>query len=109
MNNYTCKVCGKEYDTITFSSSYCSRECFAAQYWNKYLDDSALIINGICYHAATEEPKRIYKSFAGFSKVYKYEIHTTDGRIIKTNKLYVNGYVPEGIADNAAIVKGGNK
>lgn len=100
-----CKVCGKEYDTITFSSSYCSRECFAAHYWEKYLDSAAIIIDGICYHAAEEPVKKVYKTFAGFGN--KYKIQMNDGRIIQADKLYINGYVPEDIVDNAAFLKRG--
>lgn len=46
-----CTVCGKEIERTPYTNpTICSPACFDENFWNKCLDDSAIIIDGTCYH-----------------------------------------------------------
>ena len=101
-----CIICGKEIEKSAYSHKViCSSECFHVDFWNDRLDDTAIIINGECYHDGGRKPKG-YSGFMGHSG-REFIIKMNDGRIIETNNLWYNGEVPKerNIADNAQFVE----
>jgi hypothetical protein len=68
------------------------------------LDDTAIIINGECYHDGGMKPPG-YGGFMGHSgKLFKIEM--LDGRVIETNNLWYNGEIPveRKVEDNARFI-----
>ena len=100
-----CVICGKEIEKSGYSNKVlCSSECFSVDFWNDCLDDTAIIVNGECYHNGGMKPDN-YSGFLGFSGRL-FTIQMNDGRVIKTNNLWYNGEIPKerGIADNARFI-----
>ena len=100
-----CIICGKEIEKSGYSHKViCSSECFSIDFWNECLDESAIIVNGECYHDGGRKPKG-YSGFMGFGG-QEFTIKMNDGRIIDTNNLWYNGEVPKerGISDNAQFI-----
>lgn len=102
---YTCSICGKHFeDNPMYSGNICSDECFTKDFWNKALDDEAIIVNGECYHIGPEDFPAIFRGFGG----RKFVIQFNDGRKITTTNLWNQGEIPEEFhrEDNAVILKG---
>jgi hypothetical protein len=101
-----CIICGKEIEKSSYSHKViCSSECFHVDFWNNCLDDSAIIIDGECYHDRGRKPK-CCSGFLGFGGA-EFTIKMNNGRIIRTNNLWCNGKVPEErqVSDNACFIK----
>lgn len=101
-----CIICGKEIEKSSYTHKViCSSECFSVDFWNDTLDDTAIIIDGECYHDGGMKPKN-YSGFLGFSGAL-FKIKMNDGRVFETNNLWYNGVVPKerGIEDNAIFIK----
>lgn len=102
-----CKICNKEYKESPFFPSLmiCSHECHTVDFWNRALDDKAIIIDGVCYHDGGNKPKE-KSSFLGHSgRIFK--IKFKDGSLLVTNNLWYNGDVPKerNVIDNAEFVE----
>ena len=100
-----CIICGKEIEKSRYMNAVlCSSECFSVNFWNECLDDSAIIIDGACYHDGGKKPKG-YRGFMGFGGVL-FKIKMNNGEVIETNNLWHNGKVPEdrNIKDNAVFI-----
>lgn len=99
-----CAICGKEFKKSMYSHKMlCSSECFVIDFWNKCLDENAIIIDGRCYHDGGRQPDgTIFLGFGG----REFTIEMNDGRIIKTNNLWHNGEVPKerNVKDNAKFI-----
>ena len=101
-----CIICGKEIEKSGYSHKViCSSECFSVDFWNDALDDTAIIIDGECYHDGGMKPKN-YSGFLGFSGAL-FKIKMNDDRVFETNNLWYNGVVPKerGVKDNAIFIK----
>ncbi len=101
-----CIICGKELKKSAYTNAVlCSRDCFDVNFWNENIDDTAIIINGECYHDGGRKPSD-YRGFLGHSGRY-FKIQMNDGRIIETNNLWYNGEVPKEreVKDNACFIK----
>lgn len=100
-----CKICGKEFNKKMYYEPICSYECFLIDYWNKALDETAIIIDGICYHDGgfVENPYK-YAFLGHAGRIFK--IHMNDGRKFITNNLWYQGEIPanRNIKDNARFV-----
>lgn len=100
-----CIVCGKEiekscYMDVILCSSF---DCFLTNFWDNCLDDSALIIDGECYHDGGKSSRK--NRDLGFGgRICK--IKKKNGEIIETNNLWYNGKVPKerNIEDNAEFI-----
>lgn len=100
-----CIICGKEVEKSMYSNAcLCSSDCFSVNFWNECLDDSAIIINGECYHDGGTKPSD-FKGFLGHAG-HVFTIRMKDGRVFSTNNLWYNGEVPEErqISDNAEFI-----
>ncbi len=98
-----CIICGKEIVKSQYMhKTLCSSECFHIDFWNDCLDESAIIIDGICYHDAGSSVA-CGKGFDG--RMFKIQMH--DGRIIETDNLRYNGEVPKerNVKDNAVFMR----
>ena len=95
-----CVVCGKEIDKPSYIGGVCSHSCLIKQYWQEVLDDSAIIINGECYHIGKKNTN--FRGFGG----KKYTILFNDGIKITTTNLWHNGKIPEEflVPDNAKFI-----
>lgn len=100
-----CVVCGKHYDKALFSGvKVCSIECFHEDFWNKALDKTAIIVDGICYHDGG--PSKSPAEFRGHAG-REFVIQRLDrNEIIVTNNLWCNGEIPpeRNIKDNARFL-----
>ena len=103
-----CKICGKEFEDSPFYDNLhlCSQECFHIDFWNRTLDDRAIIIDGECYHDGGNAPneKRTYLlGHAGREFTIQFK---DTGEIIKTNNLWYNGVIPKerNVEDNAVFL-----
>lgn len=99
-----CIICGRDIEESIYSEDLCSSECFYTNFWNKVIDDTAIIINGECYHDGGKKSKG-YSGFMGFGgRLFK--IKKNNGEIIETNNLWYNGKVPKdrNIEDNAVFI-----
>lgn len=99
-----CVICGKEIERSFYADAIiCSGRCFNKHFWNKTLDDAAIIINGACYHDAEPENCSVFLGHGG----QHFSIEMFDGRVIETNNLWYNGEVPTelNIKDNARFIK----
>jgi hypothetical protein len=74
-------------------------------FWDRCLDDAAIIINGECYHDGGRKPKN-YDGFMGFGG-REFKIKMNNGKVIETNNLWCNGTVPKdrNVEDNAVFIK----
>ncbi len=101
-----CIICGKEIEKSGYSHKViCSSECFSVDFWNETLDDTAIIVDGACYHDGGMKHNK-YTGFLGHAGRY-FKIEMNDGRIIETNNLWYNGEVPKerNIEDNARFIE----
>lgn len=101
-----CIICGKEIEKSGYSHKViCSSECFSVDFWNDTLDNTAIIIDGECYHDGGAKSAS-YSGFLGHSG-RQFKIKMNDGRVIETNNLWYNGVVPKerDIEDNAYFIK----
>lgn len=103
-----CKICGKEYtDSPYFDSCHlCSKECHTIDFWNRALDDKAIIIDGECYHDGGNRPNETRAYLLGCAG-RKFTIRFKDtGNVIETNNLWCNGRIPaeRNVKDNAEFV-----
>ena len=103
-----CKICGKDFEDSPFYPNLhlCSQECHHIDFWNRTLDNTAIIIDGECYHDGGNKPneKRGYLlGCAGRKFIIKFK---DTGEIIETNNLWCNGTVPKerNIPDNAVFI-----
>lgn len=98
-----CKICGKEFEYSPFmNDALCSGRCFTENFWNVFLDDTAIIIDGRCYHDCGEAPEGL-RGYDGCT----FHIRKNDGTLIITNNLRYNGIVPKerNVPDNACFVE----
>lgn len=101
-----CIICGKEIEKSEYMNAVlCSSECFHINFWNECLDDTAIIIDGECYHDGGKKPKE-YRGFLGFGGDI-FKIKKNSGEVIETNNLWYNGVVPKDrkIKDNAVFIE----
>ena len=101
-----CVICGKEIEKSMYSNAVlCSSECFSENFWNECLDETAIIIDGECYHDGGMKPP-VYQGFQGFGGRY-FKIQMNDGRVIETNNLWCNGDVPpeRNVQNNAIFIQ----
>lgn len=102
-----CVICGKEIERSAYMhKTLCSSECFHVDFWNDCLDETAIIIDGECYHDGGAKPSS-YRGDLGFGG-HNFTIQMNDGNIIETNNLRYNGVVPaeRNVKDNAVFLKG---
>ena len=104
-----CKICDKEFEKSLYHADLhiCSSECYRVDFWNQMLDNTAIIIDGECYHAGRNRPNEKHTNLLGFSgRKFKIQFKDT-GEVIETNNLWHNGTVPyeRNIADNAIFLK----
>ena len=96
---HKCPVCGRLAEPM-YMTGECSDKCFNTSFWNHTLDDTAIIIDGKCYH--------IGPSSLGFkgSGGRKFTIQFNDGKVINTDNLWCNGDVPKeyNVKDNAVFL-----
>lgn len=103
-----CKVCGKEYIDSPYYDEcrLCSRECHDIDFWNRTLDNKAIIVDGECYHDGGYVEKPIKTSYLGHSgRTFKIRFKS-DGKTIVTNNLWYNGVIPKerNVEDNAEFI-----
>ncbi len=97
-----CKICGNEIEKSCYIHEVlCGGKCFYDNFWDKTLDDEAIIIDGECYHDGGKT--ECEKGFGG--RLHK--IKMDDGRVIETDNLRYNGTVPKErkIKNNARFIK----
>lgn len=73
------------------------------KFWDRVLDNSAIIIDGECYHTAPENETGYFRGFGG----RKFKIQFLDNNeIIETTNLWHQGKVPEEYnrKDNAKFI-----
>ena len=100
-----CIVCGRQIEKSDYNNaSLCSKQCFDRLFWKEVLDDSAIIIDGKCYHVETERQHGVL-GHAG----REFVIQKDSGEIIRTNNLWSNGEIPDFAhrPDNARFVSKG--
>ena len=104
-----CMICGKEVKHNYYSEhsdffGLCGdAECFDKRFWQLALDDSAVIIKGVCYHIG-EEPKDLINTYGLGYGGMRFRIKMLDtGEVITTHNLRYNGDVPKeyAVKDNA--------
>lgn len=100
-----CPVCGKlmvfNYRSDVIDDCIC-RDCFTKEFWERVLDDKAIIVNGHCYHTADENTSSPFRGFGGT----KFKIRfLKDGRTIETTNLWSQGEIPKeyAVPDNAIM------
>ena len=101
-----CIICGKEIEKSQYMNAVlCSEECFKENFWNGCIDDTAIIINGKCYHDGGKKPEG-YRGFMGLNGAL-FKIKMNNGEIIDTNNLWYNGEIPKdrNIQDNAVFIR----
>ena len=99
-----CIICGKEIEKSRYADAVlCSSECFYVNFWNECLDESAIIINGKCYHDGGKNPIGYSGSLGYGGALFKIKLNS--GKIIETNNLRYNGEIPKdrNIKDNAVF------
>ena len=63
-----CEICGKEIEKSSYTNAdLCSSECFKIHFWDEHLDETAIIIDGECYHDGGNKPheREKYLGFGG--------------------------------------------
>ncbi len=97
-----CKCCGKEFKKSNFID-FCSSECLHKDFWDTVLDETAVIVNGHCFHIWPDG-----KTDCGFlgHGGSEFKIQFNDGRVVVTHNLWHNGEVPKdrNIQDNAKFI-----
>lgn len=73
------------------------------KFWEETLDDTAVIVNGRCYHIGAEDSKSSFRGFGGAPWIIEF----FDGRVVHTTNLWCNGTIPSelGVQDNAKFGK----
>ena len=73
------------------------------KFWEKVLDDTAVIAGGRCYHIGAEDSKSAFRGFGGAPWVIEF----FDGRKVYTTNLWDNGKIPPelGVQDNARLLR----
>lgn len=106
-----CEICGKEIEKSSYAhADLCSSpECFKTHSWNERLDETAIIIDGECYHDGGNNPHEKEK-YLGFGGTH-FKIQMNDGTVIETNNLWYGGKVPEDrhVKDNAVFIRESKK
>lgn len=95
-----CIICGKEIENSCYMNAIlCSEKCFYKNYWNEIIKEKEqhVIINGVCYMIGNSLPFNC-DDCAGYGGRTFY-IKYFDGKIIKTNNLWLNGDVPKEYRD----------
>ena len=107
-----CMICGKEVKHNHYSEhsdffGLCGdMKCFNKRFWQLALDDSAIIIKGVCYHVGKEPEDLINVYGLGYDGM-KFCIKMLDtGEVITTHNLMYNGKVPKeyAVKDNAMFL-----
>lgn len=107
-----CMICGKEIKHNHYSEhsdffGLCGdTECFNKRFWQLALDDSAVIIKGVCYHIG-KEPKDLINTYGLGYGGMKFCIKMLDtGEVITTHNLRCNGKAPKEyeVKDNAVFL-----
>lgn len=107
-----CMICGKEVKHNHYSEhskffGLCGdAECFNKRFWQLALDDSAVIIKGVCYHIG-KEPKDLINTYGLGYGGMKFRIKMLDtGEVITTHNLRCNGKIPKEcrVKDNAVFL-----
>ena len=107
-----CMICGKEVKHNHYSEhsdffGLCGdAECFNKRFWQLALDDSAVIIKGVCYHIG-KEPKDLINTYGLGYGGMKFCIKMLDtGEVITTHNLRCNGKFPKeyAVKDNAVFL-----
>ena len=107
-----CMICGKEVKHNHYSEhsdffGLCGdTECFDKRFWQLALDDSAVIIKGVCYHIG-KEPKDLINTYGLGYGGMRFHIKMLDtGEVITTHNLRYNGDVPKEyeVKDNAMFL-----
>ena len=107
-----CMICGKEVKHNNYSKNsefygLCGdTECFNKRFWQLALDDSAVIIKGVCYHIG-KEPKDLINIYGLGYDGMKFRIKMLDtGKVITTHNLRCNGDIPKeyAVKDNAVFL-----
>lgn len=106
-----CRVCGKEFKESTYykGSDICSYQCHDTEYWQKALDDTAIIIKGHCFHdRGAYNPEAGNRPLVPGFRGREFKIRFNDGRELNTNNLWHDGRIPKELntADNAEIIGG---
>jgi len=73
------------------------------KFWKETLDETAVIINGRCYHIGDEDSKSYFRGFGGALFIIEF----FDGRVVRTTNLWENGVIPPRyrVPDNARFRK----
>ena len=100
-----CCICGKEIEESFYGNAIlCSSNCYNEHFWQTTLDDSAVIINQVCYHIGKENSTDPFRGFGG----RKFKIQMNDGKIIETDNLWCGGDIPDShrdrMPDNAKFI-----
>ena len=107
-----CMICGKEVKHNHYSEhsdffGLCGDEkCFSKRFWQLALDDSAVIIKGVCYHIG-KEPKDLVNTYELGYGGMKFRIKMLNtGKVFTTHNLRYNGDIPKeyAIKDNAVFL-----
>lgn len=102
---FQCSVCGKVINgKPMYHENICSDKCFKKDFWDHTLDETAVIVNGTCYHIGDENSPSCFRGFGGREFTIRFK---KDGKIVKTTNLWHNGKVPESyhVEDNAEFVR----
>ena len=100
-----CVICGKPYTKELYSGTkVCSSKCFREDFWNKTLDNTAIIVNGVCYHDGG--PSKSPAEFRGHAGAMFVIQRLDKNEIIVTDNLWCNGEIPpeRNISDNAIFL-----
>ena len=100
-----CIICGKPYTKELYSGTkVCSSKCFREDFWNKTLDNTAIIVNGVCYHDGG--PSKSPAEFRGHAGAMFVIQRLDRNEIIVTDNLWCNGEIPpeRNIKDNAIFL-----
>lgn len=89
-----CAICGKDIEQSLYSDTpLCSDKCSSKNFWKRALDESAIIINGVCYHdGGYGGSENGFKGFAG-QLFHIRDLRT--GKKFKTDNLWYNGAIPD--------------
>ena len=103
-----CKICGKEFEDSPYYDNLhlCSEECHSIDFWNRALDNNAIIVNGECYHDGGNKPNEKRDYLLGHAgRKFTIKFKDTD-EIIETNNLWYNGVIPKvrNVEDNAVFL-----
>ena len=94
-----CQICGKEMEKFLYSdiegNVWCSDQCYEKAFWNRCLDQDAIIINGRCYHdGGNGLSVNGFKGFDGSLYIIK---NLKTGHVWETDNLWYNGEIPDNL------------